>query len=66
LITVIVVPGLTVKFAGWKAKFWIVTVMAETDVIDIGAVAGEVFVSVLPQALRKGKATMVASATTRR
>jgi hypothetical protein len=40
--------------------------MAETDVIDIGAVAGEVFVSVLPQALRKGKATMVASATTRR
>jgi hypothetical protein len=63
LITVMVAPGLTVNFAGWKAKFWIVTVIAETNV---GAAAGEVVVLPLPQALRNSKGTIVASAAARR
>jgi hypothetical protein len=55
-----------VKFAGWKAKFWIVTMIAETGVTVVGAVAGEVFVLLLPQALRNSKGTIAASAAIRR
>jgi hypothetical protein len=66
LITVMVAPGLTVKCAGRKAKFWIVTVIADAGVTDVDIVAGDVFVLLLPQALTNNNVTMVASAATRR
>lgn len=61
LVTVMVAPGLTVKCAGWKAKFWIVTVIVDAAVADVGTVAGEVFVVLLPQALSRRNNTVAAN-----
>lgn len=60
-----VAPGPTVKFAGWKAKFFIVTVLADADVTDAGDTAGEVVVLLLPQALTNNKVTIAANAARR-
>jgi hypothetical protein len=59
--TVMVAPGLTVKCAGWKAKFWIVTVIADAAVADVGTVAGEAVVVLRPQALSKSNNTVAAN-----
>jgi hypothetical protein len=61
LMTVTVAPGLTVKCAGWKAKFWIVTVIADTAVADVGTGEGEAVVVLPPQALSKSNNTVAAN-----
>ena len=66
LTTVMVAPGRTVKRAGLKAKFWIVTVISDVGVTDVDIVAGGVVVLLLPQALTNNNVTMVASAAARR
>lgn len=66
LMTVMVAPGLTVKCAGWKAEFWMVTVIADAAVADVGTVAGEAVVVLRPQALIKSNNTVAANMTSQK